>query len=159
MNGPGEKLLARAALAVDQHGRVRRRYLLDLRRDLLERSAFADDGGHAQTVGELLPEQDVLRRDAGGVESALDQHEQMVGVEGLGQKIVGPLLDRLDRDLDRAEGGHDDDRQERIFLLHGLEHFEAVLFRQFQVGQHETDALVGQLSDPLGSVPAPAITW
>ncbi len=43
VNGPGEQLLARAALAVDEHGGIGGRHLLDARRDLLELSALADD--------------------------------------------------------------------------------------------------------------------
>ena len=108
--------------------------------------------GKAEPVGELRPEQDVLCGNARRVERALDEHQQVLRVKGLGQEVIGPFLHGPDRRLDGPEGGHDDDRQERILLLHGLQHFEAVLFRQLEVGEHKADALVRELLDALCAV-------
>ena len=153
MDGPREELLARAALAVDQDRGVRRRHLLDLGRDLLELAALADDLRQAELVGELLLEQDVLRGHAGGVERSLDQHQQMVRVKGLGQKIIGPLLHGLDRGLDRAEGGHHDDRQERVSSFTALSTSKPSFFGSLRSVSTSADALVGKLPDALGAVP------
>src|SRR5206468_3572104 len=57
---PREQLLPRAALALEQDGRIGRRRAMELNRDLLEAWIFADDLRRAATRGELLFQQDVF---------------------------------------------------------------------------------------------------
>ena len=54
MHGPGDQLLAGAGFAQDQHGRVRRRDLLDQPLDLLHAAAAADQLGLAFDPLELV---------------------------------------------------------------------------------------------------------
>src|SRR3990172_1391220 len=97
MNGAGEQLLAGAALAMKENGGGRRRHLLYLGGDLLERAALADDPGQAELVRELFPQEDVLGGDTIGIERPLDEHEQVLRIERFGQEVIGPLLYGLDR--------------------------------------------------------------
>ena len=76
-----EQLLAGAALAFDQHGRVGRRRAVQRQRDLLQLRIFADDLRRAAPRGQLLFEQDVLGRhpalrDARARPSAADDRDR-----------------------------------------------------------------------------------
>ena len=70
-------------------------------------------------------------------ERALDQQQQVIGIDRLGEEVERAFLHRRHGVLDAAEGGHDDDRQLGIELLGGAQHAEAVAFGQPQVGQHD----------------------
>src|SRR3989442_6998512 len=48
------------------------------------------------------------------LESALGEHEDIVHLEGLGQVVVGPALERLDGGPELAHGGGDDDDRRRV---------------------------------------------
>src|SRR3990172_1845853 len=152
MDGAREEFLARPALAVDQHRRVGRRHLLYLVHDLLHLATLSDYLRKAELFSKLFFQEYVFGCHARSVERPLDQHEQMVGVERFGQEVIGPLLYRLDRGLDRTERGHHDHRQKRVVLLHRLQHLETVLLRKLEVRQHQTDALIGELPDAFGAV-------
>ncbi len=56
LDGAGEELLARAGLAENQYGGVRRRYLLNIAQHAAERRASAEDLVEAPKLDQLLPE-------------------------------------------------------------------------------------------------------
>jgi hypothetical protein len=110
--------------------------------DFLELAAFTDDLGQAKLVGELRLEQDIFSGNA-VASGALDEHERVVGVEGLGEEVMGPCFG-LDRglDRDRARSSMTGRSGSSSFTARGP---RSRPFREFQVGQHEADALVGEL--------------
>jgi hypothetical protein len=66
----------------------------------------------------------------------------MVEIERLGDVIVSTELDRLDRHVRRAVGGHDDDRQALALLLRLAQHIEAGFLRHPHVHQDQIGALL-----------------
>ena len=134
---PREQLLAGAALAFEQHGRVGRRGAVQRQRHLLQLRILADDLRRAAPLRELLLQEDVLGRQAPLRERALDHQQQMIGIDRLGEEVERAFLHRRDGVLDAAERGHDDDRQLGIELLRRAQHAEAVAVGQPQIGQHD----------------------
>ena len=74
--------------------------------------------GHAARVGrgagQRRAEIEHLTLERPLLESALGEHEDIVHLEGLGQVVVGPALERLDGGPELAHGGGDDDDRRRI---------------------------------------------
>ena len=132
-----EQLLARAALAFDQHGRVGRRRAMQRQRHLFQLGVLADDGRGAATGGEFLLEENVLHRHAALRRGTLDHQQQMIRIDWLREEIEGAFFHRGDRVLNAAECGHDDHRQLRIELLGGTQDAEAVAIGQAKVGQDD----------------------
>ena len=132
-----EQLLARAALAFDQDRRVvgGRRAVQRLR-DLLQPRIFTDDLGRAAPLRELLFEEEVFGRQPPLHQRALDEQQQVIGIDRLGEKIERAFLHRRDGVLDVAERRHHDDGQLGIELLGGAQHAEPVAFGQPEIGQH-----------------------
>ena len=73
-------------------------------------------------------------------ERALDQQQQMIGIDRLGEEVERPFLHRRDRVLDAAVRGHHDDRQLGIEFLRRAQHAEAVALGQPQIGEHDAPA-------------------
>ena len=132
-----EQLLAGAALAFDEHRRVARRRALQRERDLLQARIFADDLRRAAPLREFLLEQDVLGGQATLRERPLDEQQEVIGVDRLGQEVERAVLHGRDRVLDAAVRGHHDDRQVGVDLLRRAEDAEAVAVAEPQVRQHD----------------------
>src|SRR5262249_28813232 len=99
----GEELLARATLALDQHRRRRRRHLLDEHHRATEGRAATDDGALPQQIVEALLQQLVLLDQLAALERLVDELEQLLAPERLGEEVVGAILHCLDGLLDGAE--------------------------------------------------------
>ena len=102
----GDQLLAGAGLSLDEHRRVGggdRPHLLEHR---LQRGAPTDHLVDA-AIGQRPRSGAGSRRLAG--DGALDRVEQIVGLEGLGEELVRPRLDGLDRHGDVTVAGDEDD--------------------------------------------------
>ncbi len=108
VNRAGQKLLARAAFAEDQDRALAGRHALNLKQRGLEALARADEPGQRHSVLQLLLEKDRSTLQPAAGQGSIDEEEQMVEVDGLGQEIGGALADRPHRVLDRPERGHDD---------------------------------------------------
>ena len=132
-----EQLLARAALALEQHRRVGRRRSIQRDRDLFELRIVADDLRRAAASRELLFEDQILGHHAPLDERTLDEQQQMIGIHRLGQKIERAFFHRRHGVLDAAECGHDDDGQLGVELLGCAQDAEAVAFGQPKVGQDD----------------------
>ena len=128
----GEQLLAGAALALEQHGRVGGRGAVQLLQHLAQLGVLADDARRAAALGQLLLQQDVLGEHPALRDRPLDHQQQVIGIDGLGQEVHRPFLHRRHRVLDAAVGGHDDDLQLGVELLGRAQHAEAVAVRQLQ---------------------------
>ena len=110
---PRQHALARAALAADQHGRLRRR---DLERDV-QRLPHRRLRGLQVRLGDdradLLLEVRDVRLEAAEAGDAVEDEAELVGRERLGQVVERAAPHRLDRRLDGGVGGDDDDGQAR----------------------------------------------
>ncbi len=134
---PGEQLLAGSALAFDEHRRIRVGGALQRREHLPQGRVFADDLRSAAADGQLLLHQQVLVGDAALLERTVHEEQQMIGIDGLGEKVHRAVLHRPHCVLDAAVGGHDDHRYVGVDVLGRAQHAEAVAVGQPQVRQHE----------------------
>ena len=114
-----DDLLAGAALAAEQHGRERRRGLLEPREALLHRgrarrragprrSGPRGAGASGGSAAAWLADRERL----------VDREEDLVAIEGLEQEVRRARLHRLDRERHRAVRGDQDDRHVGRALLH-----------------------------------------
>ena len=71
------------------------------------------------------------------VDRAVEEQQEVVGVDRLRQEVGGALLHRADRLLDRPEGRHHHDRRLGVGLARGLEHVEAAAGGQPEVGEDD----------------------
>ena len=94
-----DELLARAALAADQHGEIRLRDLLDGLEDASHGRTGSDQLIESVVTLELLAKHPILALEAMSLETAGDDDSQLVIVEGLRNVIVGAALHGFDRDL------------------------------------------------------------
>ena len=81
---------------------------------MLHRGRGAEEGRRRGRAVEALLEAHVLGPQRAVLGGALDEHREVVGVEGLDDVVVGPVLHGLDRGLDRGVGGHEHDGQLRV---------------------------------------------
>ena len=139
----GGQLLAGAALADDQHVGVRRGHRLQHLEDPLDRRGGAEHLAVGGLLGELAPQVGGLGEEPAALERLADQHQHLVGVEGLGDEVEGALLGRLHRLGDGPVPGHDDDLDRRVLGLEQPQQVEAVAVGQDQVhdGQGELAGL------------------
>ncbi len=119
VNRPRDELLAGAALSGDQDGGVGGRDGLDGLEDLPHGGALADhDRLGSDRLVEGLLEHHVLAPGLGVRERVLDDVRDVVGIERLGDVVVGAVLERRDGRLDRGIAGHDDDAHLGLQLVH-----------------------------------------
>ena len=84
---------------------------------------------------------------------AVQEQEEVVGVDGLGQEVGGAVLHGPDRLLHRSEGGHDDDRHLGVSLPRRFQDVEAAAGGQLQVGQDHQVPLTLETTPGLVGVP------
>ncbi len=137
VDGPGDELLAGAALAVDQDRGVGRGDLEDLLPEVLDQGVMADD--LVVFLG-LLLEVLALAAEVRLLEGVADADQDPLAVERLFQEIEGPELGGLDRGLDRPlPRDHDDLRHVRARPQLGQD-FEAALAGHLDVEEDQVDA-------------------
>ena len=124
-----EELFPGAAFSLEQDRRIGRRRTVQLLGDLPERRIVPDDAGSPATLGHLFLEQEILGLHAALSDGALDQQQQVVGLDWLGEEVGGTLPHGGDGVLDAAVGGHHDDRHFRVQLLGRSQHAEPVAGR------------------------------
>ena len=89
----------------------------------------------------------------GQAQGVLYGDEQLVLVDGLGEKAEHPGAGRLDGVGNGAVGGHDDDRHAEPLGLDPLEQRQSVHAPHPQVAQHQIGPLLTQpVQRPLGAV-------
>ena len=81
---------------------------------------------------------------AARLERALEHHQQRGQLDGLGEELLGALLDRLHRQVDRAVRGQQHDGQRGVLGLERPQHLEAVAVRQREVHDRGVDRLPPQ---------------
>ncbi len=127
----------------DQHGHLHGGDAVRLDQQLLQLGIAGQD--------QRLPLQLLLR--AGQAEGLLYGGQQLILVDGLGQKAEHPGTGRLNGIGDGAVGGHDDDRQAEPLGLDPLEQRQPIHATHAQVTQHQIGALLPQAVErPLRTV-------
>ena len=96
---------------------------------------FSDDLRRAAALGELLFEQEVLGRQPPLRQRPLDEQQQVIGIDRLGEKVERAFLHRRDGVLDVAECGHHDDRQLGVQVLRGAQHAKTIAIGQPEIGE------------------------
>ena len=137
VDGARDQLLARAALAGDQHGRGRAGHLGDHPVDLLHLGVLARRARRSRGAARARRAGIRPRARASACRAPADQREQLVLVERLGDVVEGAQLHRLDRGADGLHRGHQDDLQPLVDRLDPLEDLDAVHPGQADVEQDQ----------------------
>ena len=106
-----KQFLPRSALALEEHGHVGRGGAMQAIDTCFRRGSSPTIWGAPRRAASSSFSNNVLGRPCGGRECALDQQQQMIGIDRLGQEIDCAFLHRHNRVLDAAERGHDNNRQ------------------------------------------------
>ena len=115
----------------------------ELNREIPENMMSADDIEYVldRLEGENIS---VAETDAALLERAsnmaLDEEQEVIGIDGLGKKVERAFLHRRHRVLYAAERGHDDDRKLGVEVFGGSQDTESVAERQPQVRKHDAGA-------------------
>ena len=142
MDGASEAVLAAAALSQDQNGAEgARRDLLRHGERLLHGGALGHDGREVVLVHALLVGAVEAALELGGLEDPLERDLEAGELEGLGDVVGGALAQGLHGAGEVGEGGHDDDGQLRVPAAGDLEHVEAAVAAQPQVGEDDVRVL------------------
>jgi hypothetical protein len=87
-----------------------------------------------------------------GGEGLLDDALELDEVERLGDVVERAVFERLDRGLDGAVRGDEDEREARLVGLDPAQQAHAVDHRHLEVADHEVEQLVLELRDRRGPV-------
>jgi hypothetical protein len=99
---PRDQFLARAGLALDQHGAVHRSHELQALEHRLHRGALADDVVEPVPVAQLRPQLGVLLAEPRLVDRCCQHAREMGQLHGLDEEVDRAALDGRDRFLDTA---------------------------------------------------------
>ena len=117
VDGPGDQLLARAALPLDQDREVGVGDLADAGEDLADRGALADHLRELARGGQPVAQPAVLLAQPVVLEGLADLEPQHLQVDRLGEVVVGAQPHRLHGRLDRPVGGDHQDQRLRPAVL------------------------------------------
>ena len=107
---------------------------------------------HPACLPELLLEPLLPVDEPATLECLVDEVDDLLGREWLGQVVVGPALDGVDGGGDRALAGDDDHLGHRPAPLDPVEELEATHARQREVGEDDVPFLLLQLGHRLRRV-------
>ncbi len=96
------------------------------------------------TLAQRLAQRAVLLAQAVDVQFLAEDELHLLQREGLQHVIAGAGLHGLDRRLDRAVRRHHHHGNRGVGALHGLQEFQAIHARQFQVGHDQIDLFLPQ---------------
>ncbi|OGL00334.1 MAG: hypothetical protein A3E31_01655 [Candidatus Rokubacteria bacterium RIFCSPHIGHO2_12_FULL_73_22] len=139
-----DQLLARAALALDQHRRRAVRDLLDERHHPPEGGARADRRALLQQHVEALLELAVLLDQLAALERLADEPQHLRALERLGEEVVRAVLHGPHGLLDGAERGQEDHVHVRGDRLGRAQHLDAGEAGHLEVGEHQVDPAAAQ---------------
>ena len=135
----GRQLLAGARLAGDEDGARARGHGLQQVEQLAHPGAAAHQPLEPVPLLDLRSQPGVLRPQAALLEGRTNHVQQLVELEGLGDEVGRPALERGHRVGDGAEPGHDDAHDVGVALQRRVQHRGPVDARQAQVGQHDVE--------------------
>lgn len=139
VDGFGDQLLADAAFSLQQHRRIRRRYLVNKAQDLPNGFAFAQDDGIACLPCQHLPQLAVLFFQPQPLKQSLQREKELVRRKGFGQVIGSALFDGFHGAGDRPVARQDDDLHIRMPLQDGVQQLLPAHPGHPQVGDDEGD--------------------
>ena len=137
MDGARDELLARPALARQEHGRGDSGDPLDRPEDLLHAGALPDDVRKRVLRGELLLQVDVFVAELLLPERTVDDQPELLDVERLRDVVHRSGLHRFDRIGCRRVRGDHDDRGLGRFRLDLLQEVEAITVGHLDVAENE----------------------
>ncbi len=134
------QLLAGAALPEDQHRGVAPRRPLDGEHRLSQGRVLPDHPWEAEPPLVLVLQEDVVGVEASALHRAIQQQQEVIGVDRLREEVRGAVLHGLHGLLDGPERGHHQDGRLRVGLERSLEDVEAAPGRQAQVRQDDEES-------------------
>ena len=140
-----DQLLAGPGLALDQDRRAHRPDLLDQVEQLANLRALGDHRVKMIVAAHLLAQLLELVDQLAAIEDALDQEPEVIGLVGLGDKIVGAGLHRPERLGRVAERGQDDHAHRKPLGAHLREQIQSAQVGHPQVGDHQVVSLGSKL--------------
>ena len=147
VDGLRHELLAGARLAPHEHRRRRRRRLLDHAIERANPGAVADDAAEAALLAQLAPQELDLAQRLLPLDRLVQQDPQPLRIDGLAQVVVGAVLDRVDRALDRALRREQDEGDVRQLILQRAEQVVPAHPRHDQVAHDDRRAEAGDLAE------------
>ncbi len=147
VDGLRHELLAGPRLAPHEHRRRRRRRLLDHAIERANPGAVADDAAEAALLAQLAPQQLDLAQRLLPLDRLVQQNPQPLRIDGLAQIVVGAVLDRIDRALDRALRGEQDERDVRQLILQRAEQVVPAHPRHHEVAHDDGRTETGDLAE------------
>ena len=131
-----DELLARPALAGDEHRGLEVGDLGDGAEDVLHRLALRQNRLELMLFANLFAQRAVFASECLALFGLAQREHDLVVFEGLLHVVVSARLDRLERVVDVAVGAHDDDRRFVTFGLERRQQIEAAHFGHAHVGEH-----------------------
>ncbi len=145
MDGACHDLLARAAFARHENGGARGRDLGDLLHHLLHPGRGADEPFDPVAPFQLLAQPVIVAQRVVEAQGVGDGGLQFLELDRLADIVEGPVLDELHGVAQRREGGHHDDRQDRMGAPDFGQKLAARQAGHPEIGEHEIDAFARQL--------------
>ena len=149
VNRRRHQLLPGAALALDQHRRVRRRHADDHPLHRFHRRRDADQLAHAELLAQAAPQRvDLLAKQA-PLQDVVQEVAELLEDQGLREVVVRAQLQRLHRGRHGGIARHHEHLDRRIVPLEVPEELHAVHLRQVDVHDRDLEELgLEQLDGP-----------
>ena len=147
MDRARRQLLAGSGFTGNQHRAGGGRDGLEQLREIAHGAAAADESVDAIALLQLRTQIRVLRAQAPLLEGGVQDVQQRVELERLGDEVRSALFDGVDGVLHRAEAGDDDGDDVGITRERGIEDGAAIEPRQPQVRNDDVEGEVGEPGD------------
>src|ERR1019366_4613147 len=152
VNGFGDQLFARTALALQQHGGTAGRHLRHQVEDAQHGLAFADDVLEVVALLESALQLDYFFFSAAPANRSAYVGQQFLVVPRLLDEVGGAGLHGIYRVLHRAVRRNHDDGQIGIALADIVQDFNAIAFGQGEIQQHQVEGMFRNASQALHAV-------
>ncbi len=149
MDGARDQFFPGAAFSGDKDRSVSGGDGLDGVEHLLHGLALADHVGRTLHFGHGLAQANVFLLYLAMGEGLLDLVGDVVGIERLGDVVIGAVLQRGHGGLDRGIAGHDDDEHFGIDLVHAALQFNAIRAAHFDIDQRQVPLAFSQAGERL----------
>jgi hypothetical protein len=147
MDRAGAEFLAGAAFAGNQNGGVRRANRLDGFKNADHRGALSDNFLGANHGSNGFAQADVLLFRTLVGKGVVDTMSDIVRVKGLGDIIVGAILEGRDGGFHAGVAGHDDHEHFGVDLVHAALQLDAIRAGHLDIDERQVKALRGHLGE------------
>ena len=152
VEGVGNQLLSRAALAGNQHRCLGIGSLPHHLEDPLHLGALADDGLKGGLGIQLLLQGGVADFQLPPCQRPLHNQGEAVKAQGLGEKVVGSVPHGVHRCVDAAVAGQHNDRNAGTLPPHSCQHLLTGNPRHTQIRNHQVNVTLLNLSQALTAI-------